>query len=94
MSRGSTSERFKKSGLQKKSRIGPDSQRMGDSGEEGTITLSKTVQVTRHHGGRSPALIIVKQDVGRAVRFPGDNATIYLADRRFRDQFWVKKIMS
>ena len=39
---------------------------------------------------RSPALIIVRSGHRRAVRFPGDSATVYLADRRFRDQFWSR----
>ncbi len=34
-----------------------------------------------------PALVTVRQAVGRAVRFPSDKATFYLADRRFRDRF-------
>ena len=34
-----------------------------------------------------PALVTVRQAAGRAIRFPTDTATIYLADRRFRDRF-------
>ena len=38
-----------------------------------------------------PALVTVRQAVGRAVRFPSDKAVFYLADRRFRDRF-VKEL--
>jgi DNA excision repair protein ERCC-2 len=37
---------------------------------------------------REPALTLVRQAVGRAIRFPSDRATIYLADERFGSDFW------
>ena len=35
----------------------------------------------------APALITVKQAIGRAVRFPNDRVIVHLADRRFRGRF-------
>ena len=39
-----------------------------------------------------PALTIVRQAAGRAIRFPGDKATIYFADKRFQDYEWRNRI--
>ncbi len=35
-----------------------------------------------------PALIAVRQAIGRAIRTPSDRATIFLADSRFNEPFW------
>lgn len=34
-----------------------------------------------------PALVTVRQAIGRAIRFPHDRATVYLADRRFQGRY-------
>jgi DNA excision repair protein ERCC-2 len=39
-----------------------------------------------------PASIAVRQAIGRAIRFPQDRATIYLADYRFNDKFWKNEL--
>jgi DNA excision repair protein ERCC-2 len=41
---------------------------------------------------REPALIVVKQAIGRAIRFPSDRALIHLVDSRFNDEFWRKEL--
>jgi DNA excision repair protein ERCC-2 len=41
---------------------------------------------------RDPALVAVRQAIGRAIRFPQDRATIYLADYRFNDKFWKNEL--
>ena len=40
-----------------------------------------------------PALIEVRQAIGRAIRFPNDRATIYLADSRFAESFWNRELV-
>ena len=40
-----------------------------------------------------PALMAVRQAIGRAIRTPRDRATIYLADSRFNEPFWRQELM-
>jgi len=41
---------------------------------------------------KQPALILVRQAMGRAIRFPDDKANFILADSRFRDRFWQEQL--
>ncbi len=40
-----------------------------------------------------PALIAVRQAIGRAIRTPSDRATIFLADSRFNEPFWREELL-
>ncbi len=40
-----------------------------------------------------PALMAVRQAIGRAIRTPRDRATIFLADSRFNEPFWRQELM-
>ena len=40
-----------------------------------------------------PALMAVRQVIGRAIRTPRDRATIFLADSRFNEPFWKQELM-
>ena len=39
-----------------------------------------------------PAIITVRQAIGRAIRNPGDKATLILADSRYRDSPWKREL--
>ncbi len=39
-----------------------------------------------------PALTVVKQAIGRAIRFPADTVSVYLADSRFRDPLFMGEL--
>lgn len=39
-----------------------------------------------------PALMAVRQAIGRAIRTPRDRATVYLADSRFNEPFWRQEL--
>lgn len=51
-------------------------------------------QFEREYFRRQPALMTVKQAIGRAVRYPEDRAKIILADSRFSDSGWKSNLLS
>lgn len=59
--------------------------------EDGTREIGN---FEREYFRHQPALITVKQAIGRAVRYPEDTAKIILADSRFNEENWKRDLLA
>ena len=71
-----------------KLRFGKVTQRLGI--EDGTLEIG---QFEREYFRHQPALMTVKQAIGRAARYPEDRAKIILADSRFNGANWRRDLL-
>lgn len=61
--------------------------------EEGSDDGAEIGRLRSRYFLMQPALIAVRQAIGRAIRTPDDRATIFLADSRFSESFWREELV-
>ena len=72
-----------------KLRLAKVTQRLGI--EDGTREIGN---FEREYFRHQPALITVKQAIGRAIRYPEDTAKVILADSRFNEDNWRRDLLA